>query len=200
MLEHVVHRRVWVIGVVLGSSFDPIGVSKGVLDLGHQFAGNGGICLLVVRHVVLVSYPLDGGSAFLKRRIRPFEMKQHPEFETGDRNGLLDRQGILLADRQGLDSVSRTIEALMAVAVEDTENLIVAAALGTFSLGAFDDADRCRPDRVVGKDDFCRGQPVFDTRRFEINLLGFAFAHDERDGTWQLLLTPAQQRTLLSKF
>ena len=69
--------------IVLGSALDPSGVSKGILDLGHQFSGNGGICLFVAWHVLL-AYPLDDGSAFLKWRIHPFEMKQYPEFEAGN--------------------------------------------------------------------------------------------------------------------
>ena len=88
----------------------------------------------------------------------------------------------------------------MAVTIEDTENLIVAATLGTFSLGAFDNADRRWPNRVVGKNDLCRGQTVIDTRRFEINLLGFALAYDERDGAWLSLPALPQQRTMLSKW
>jgi hypothetical protein len=83
------------------------------------------------------------------------------------------------ATGDALDLRTRSIEALVTIPIEHTEDRIVAAALPRPLFGTIDDADRRGPFHVVRDHHLGSGQIEVGARSVEVSFFGLSLTHDQ---------------------
>jgi hypothetical protein len=106
-------------------------------------------------------------------------MEQHPEFEAGYRDHFVHVKPIAGATGEALDLRTRSIETLVTIPIEYTEDRIVATLLPRPFFGTIDDADRRGPFRVVRDHHLGSGQIEVGARDVEVSFFGLSLTHDQ---------------------
>src|ERR1700722_14807494 len=128
---------------------------------------------------MLPSNSLNYVLAFLERSVGFLEVEQHPEFEAGHRDYFVHVKPISGATGEILDLRTRSIETLVTIPIEYTEDRIVARLLPPPLFGPINDADRRGSFRVVRDHHLCGGQIEVDARSVEVSFFGLPLTHDQ---------------------
>jgi hypothetical protein len=96
----------------------------------------------------------------------------------------MDVESISGSAGETLDLRARSIEALVAITIEHTEDRVVAAPLIRPLFGTLDDADGRGAFCIVGDHHLRRGQIEVNASRLEIRFLRLALAYNQRYRAW----------------
>jgi hypothetical protein len=98
------------------------------------------------------------------------------------------------------DLCARSIKTLVAIAIEHTEDRVVATLLCRALFGTLDDTDGSGPLRVVRDHHLGGGQVIVYACRFEVILLGLPLTYDQRNRARLALAGMPPERRLASYF
>jgi hypothetical protein len=144
-------------------------ICHGVFQMWKEVLDRLGVRFLISRQVRLNS--VDDGLARNEGCVSLLKMQQHPDFEAGYRRNLLNRETVLGSSREDADPSASTVEALMLISIEYTEDVVVTTTLHSAGFSVVDDRDGCSPTLVSWDDHLGRQQLELDTYRIKVSLL-----------------------------